>query len=180
MTETKPPRGRRLSDKEFDASVRHTRLTPTSIEVAHLVLVEGVSQVEASKTHGLTEPRTSKIVNTVWSAFLEKVQAKDLDLPQVALVRADYDVLVANLRRRFGDEMKIRPPEQDRQYSGPIVERTDFYAAQDTGRSGLVIHRLSQLDVSPKIGSIASITYSDGQAKVKVRGERTPQASVER
>lgn len=180
MTEAKKG-GRRLTDKEFNESVQDTRLTPTSIEVAHLVLVTGVTQVEAAQMHGLTEPRVSKIVNTVWNAHKARSTSLANDHEsKAALVQADFDVMVMELRKAFGDDIQIRRADPVGQFTGTIVHRTDFFAVQDVGKQAMVIHRLSQLDVSPRVDSKATIIYSGSQGKVQVRDDKGHGSSVDR
>lgn len=177
---------RRLTESEFAEVIRQSRMTPTSIEIARSVLVNGLSQVEVAKNNGLSEARTSKIVGAVWDAHTARQlsmdsvsMAKDLT-GKVEMVQADMDVAVLQLRQLLGNRLEIKQPEQHAQYTGPIIHRSDFFAIQDVGKQSVVFHRLSQLDVLPSLNSRMTIAYSGGQGKVLQRDGKSHQSSLGR
>jgi predicted XRE-type DNA-binding protein len=158
-----------LTIDELRAAVKDSRLSDVSIDVARAVLVDGMRQKDASEVYGLTEPRVSAIVKTV-----EERAAKTMDVAhkQVEMVRADYDVAVAAIRRSMGDALVMVQPEDGVTYHGKVLARTEFHVAQDLGRCTAAIHRLSALDVAPSVGQVVHVRYENGQGRAVVASER--------
>lgn len=158
-----------MSIDELKAAVKGSRMSDVSIDVARAVLVDGLRQNDVGEMYGLTEPRVSAIVKTV----VER-SAKTMDEAhkQVEMVRADYDVAVAAVRKSMGDALVMVHPEDGVTYRGKVVARTEFHIAQDLGRCTATIHRLSALDVVPSIGQIAHVRYENGIGRAVAASDR--------
>lgn len=175
----------RLVEDDFGVAVRSTRLTPPSVEIAHQVLVDGKTQQSVAKQYGCSEPRVSKIVRTVLEAHRVRLaeEAKAIEVPvqeKAALVQADYDVMVMNIRKGLGNNVKIDIAQPAGRHTGLVVECTSFFVAQDVGRGAVTVHRLSQLDSIPAVGRNITIAYEGGKGVISARGDRSKQTSLGR
>lgn len=144
-------------------------MSDVTIDIAKAVLVDGMRQCDVSDVFGVSEPRVSAIVTTVAE---RGVKTMDEAHKQVEMVRADYDVAVAAVRRGLGDALVMVQPEDGVPYQGKVVARTEFHIAQDLGRCTAAIHRLSALDVVPSVGQVVHVRYENGLGRAVIASDR--------
>lgn len=171
MSRIKQMAEKRLSQEDFDAAIRLTRMSESSIEVARAVLVEGQRQVTVVETSGVTPARVSSIVNKVWDV----AQTHLLPAAQISMIEADYAVAVSRARLHSGDDIRIARPENTAKYVGEIIDRTRFHVVQNLGKS-VLIHNLAKLDRAPAVNEHVVAQYDDKGngvvvlSRTKVRG----------
>lgn len=164
----------KMSEQDFLAVAKETRLFDRNREAARLHFVEDMKKTEVALEVGISKSRMTQIVQSFEAAqekVLEKARSERGAQPQVGInhvlaVNGSYAVAVHEARDKFGDEAEIRNPRDGESHIGEVIARTDFHLVQSKGRGTVVIHELAKLDRVPAIGKSVTIEYKNERASV--------------
>jgi len=158
-----------MNEDEFSQIANKTRLSAKSRKAAHMVLVEGMRQVNVCQETGIVPSQLSRVL-----AVLEREnktnKAINLASPNtenvLAISRAEA---VKSARDLQGDSIFVRNAPDNGQSIGKVLLKTAYHLVQDLGHDEVMIHELSKIDRSPTVGSSVEFLYKNGFAETKLR-----------
>lgn len=77
---------KRLSEDQYQKAILGLKVSSRTLDIAHGVLVKGMSQVEYANTLGVTKGAVSQAVMRVWRRHLEEMGVNDQEEKVTAIL----------------------------------------------------------------------------------------------
>lgn len=158
-----------MNEDEFNQIANKTRLSAKSRKAAHMVLVEGMRQVNVCQETGIVPSQLSRVL-TVLERENKTNKAANLTLPNtenvLAISRAEAVKAARDLQ---GDSVLVRNAPDNGKSLGKVLLKTDYHLVQDLGHDEVMVHELSKIDRSPAVGNSVEFMYRNGFAETKLR-----------